>query len=308
MSENHNQSQATGQSFGFDGGIARHIGVTAAVLYSHIIYWLRYNYCHDQNIIAEKVWTYDTIDDISSYLGFFSEKQVREALQILVETGYLIKDNHNKNKFDKTTWYSVPDQSIIQKELSKVTKSKSRGLQKVTIQSDEKSPSSYIHNNTRETPTSNVADFSLSSNKEESIKIYDCLMDLNIPLQDKIEITSKSSNTEDRVIHAVKYATHPLIKIKTTLQQAIKWALNEQILPSLPKLPEDVLIENRRIASDFKAKAIIPSTMYFEEFLDRVEIGYNTAQKEPFELKFSENGFKEQLANFLNKNGVKCRK
>lgn len=150
----------------------------------------------------------------------------------------------------------------------------------------------------------NAAAPSVPEEKKTSA-IYDCLKNLNIPESDKTEISKYSEQSVQKV---VKWATHPLTKINQTLQQAIKWGLKQSPIPDAPKLKEDVTIENRRIASDFKAKAAIPSTMYFEELVDRVEIGYHTAQKEPFELKYLENGFREQLANFLNKNGVKCKK
>lgn len=113
MSEIQSCSGPTGESFGFDAGIARHVGVGAAIMFGHITYWLRYNAQKGQNFIEGKTWMYESIPEMSEFLGFMTEKQIRTAITILVDNGYLIEGCHSKNKFDRTTWYSVPDNSWI---------------------------------------------------------------------------------------------------------------------------------------------------------------------------------------------------
>jgi len=103
----------SGHSHSFDIGIAQHLGVNAAIVFNHIIYWLRINKQKSYNFIENKTWMYETISEISKFLGYLSEKQVKTAIRTLVDNGLLIEGFHSKNKFDRTTWYSVPDEEFL---------------------------------------------------------------------------------------------------------------------------------------------------------------------------------------------------
>jgi DNA-binding Lrp family transcriptional regulator len=71
-----------------------------------------------------------------------------------------------------------------------------------------------------------------------------CLKDINISKSDKEWLTK--SHTEEDIAYAVKWATHPLTEITTTLQQALKWAAKTK-----PPLPIDAIAlaeEHRKLA------------------------------------------------------------
>lgn len=117
--ENPSQNNApsvrpSGHSFGADSGIARAIGLNAAVVYGHIFYWLTANKQKSYNQHDGHTWMYQTVIEISEFFGCLSEKQVRTALQDLVSSGVLIEGNYNKNKFDRTTWYALADESLLE--------------------------------------------------------------------------------------------------------------------------------------------------------------------------------------------------
>lgn len=111
----------SGHSHSFDTGLARHLGVNAAIVFNHIVYWLKINKFKNQNFIDGRTWMYETISQISEFLGYLSEKQVRDAVRILKENGLLIEGNYNQNKFDRTTWYALKneDDPYFQKMFSK---------------------------------------------------------------------------------------------------------------------------------------------------------------------------------------------
>ena len=107
------KSLLSGHSNSFDTGLAVHIGVTAAIVYNHIVYWLKINKAKKQNIHEGRTWMYETIKEISDYLQYITEKQIRVAIKTLVEKKLLIEGNFSKNKFDRTTWYAVPDEDVL---------------------------------------------------------------------------------------------------------------------------------------------------------------------------------------------------
>lgn len=122
----------SGHSHSFDTGIAKIVGIEAAILFNHIIYWIIFNASkRDAETIDDKFWMYETQKQMSDSLGYLSEDQVQRALKKLEDEGLIIKANHNKNKFDRTCWYTVFDQEIIVKGTgfkNKFTKPQNDGI------------------------------------------------------------------------------------------------------------------------------------------------------------------------------------
>jgi len=98
----------TGSSHGFDPGIANYFkDVDPAIVFSHIHFWLRQNKVLGVNQIEGSTWVYLTVSQISNYFGYLSEKKVRNALDKLVDHGFLKKGFHSANKFDRKVWYAL---------------------------------------------------------------------------------------------------------------------------------------------------------------------------------------------------------
>ena len=115
----------SGHSFSVDSGVATHCGVNAALIYNHICFWIKVNSAKPECWINGKVWMYQTHKQISDHFEFLSEDQICRALKVLFEQGLLIKDNFNKNPFDRTSWFSLPD-TVFKKM---VTKPQNRNIQ-----------------------------------------------------------------------------------------------------------------------------------------------------------------------------------
>ncbi len=113
ISTQEKKQNYSGHSHSFDVGIAQQLGVNAAIVFNHIIYWLRTNKQKSYNFIENRTWMYETISEISKFLGYLSEKQVKTAVKTLVDNGLLLEGFHSKNKFDRTTWYAVPDEEFL---------------------------------------------------------------------------------------------------------------------------------------------------------------------------------------------------
>lgn len=114
----HNASENfSGFCLSFDQGVAIDCGVNAAVTLNHIIYWLRFNEKNPDCQKNGKIWMYETQDRMAEFFKFYSKKEVRDYIKILLDKGYLVKDNFNGNPFDHKSWYSLSD-DLFQKVFS----------------------------------------------------------------------------------------------------------------------------------------------------------------------------------------------
>lgn len=212
----------SGHSHSFDTGIAAQLGVNAAIVFNHIVYWLRINKKKNQNFHDGKTWMYETISQISDFLGYLSEKQVRTAIKYLVDAKVLLEGFYNKNKFDRTTWYCLKDESIIQDSKSNYEK---------TWRAEEETPRS-LH---KDTQVSCIIQEENNKNTQEqqqtqvaaAIEIFDCLKTIDIPEYEKVWLCK--NHTEKDIEGAIAWSQLPETKIKKSLTAAIKWACENKI-------------------------------------------------------------------------------
>lgn len=95
----------------FDTEVAADVGINAAVLYSHIKFWIEHNKKTGKNFKEGKTWTYSTQKELSEQFEYLSVKQVRTALEKLEAAGYIIKGNFNRSGYDRTCWYSLGEKA-----------------------------------------------------------------------------------------------------------------------------------------------------------------------------------------------------
>src|SRR5579863_7634459 len=85
--------------------LACKVGLNEALVLQQIHYWL--NPDHNKNSHEGRLWVYNTIEEWIDQFPFWSDKTLRRVLQVLVDQGLIIRDNFNRNKFDKTFWYTL---------------------------------------------------------------------------------------------------------------------------------------------------------------------------------------------------------
>ena len=89
-------------------------GYKEAVLLFHFMHWIDFNRKKKQHLHDGKYWTYSSISTLhKSYFPFFSEGQIRWAIDSLFKQNIIIKGNYNKMKYDKTTWYALIDEDRL---------------------------------------------------------------------------------------------------------------------------------------------------------------------------------------------------
>lgn len=90
-----------------DVDLAAKLGLNEAIIVQQLNYWLQINKKAGRNLVEGKHWSYNTIKDWHDQLPFLSEKTIKRAIDNLKDKGILVTGNFNKEKFDRTLWYTI---------------------------------------------------------------------------------------------------------------------------------------------------------------------------------------------------------
>ena len=90
----------------FDPEIAACVGVNAAVIFQNIVWWAEKNAANNRHIHDGRVWTYNSISAFEELFPYLSSKQIRSAIDKLIECDLLVTGNFNQSAYDRTKWYS----------------------------------------------------------------------------------------------------------------------------------------------------------------------------------------------------------
>lgn len=91
--------------------VAVKVGLAASVIYAHICYWIRKNKANEKHFYNGKYWTYSSMKAFASYFPELTEKQVRTALEKLIQANLIESANFNKTGYDRTLWYSLKEEN-----------------------------------------------------------------------------------------------------------------------------------------------------------------------------------------------------
>lgn len=93
--------------------VAVKVGLAASVIYAHICYWIRKNKANEKHFYNGKYWTYNSMKAFASYFPELTEKQVRTALEKLIQANLIESANFNKTGYDRTLWYSLKEENEV---------------------------------------------------------------------------------------------------------------------------------------------------------------------------------------------------
>lgn len=93
----------------FNEDVAAKVGVNAAILYQNILFWCEKNKGEksEKHYHEGRYWTFNSYPQFASYFKYLSPKQVRTALELLVQEGYILAGNFNDKLYDNTKWYTL---------------------------------------------------------------------------------------------------------------------------------------------------------------------------------------------------------
>jgi len=117
QAQQENNFEITNTNHHFNDVLASQIGVLEAIMVNHFIHWITINQRNKRNFHDNRTWSYQTLDEISSYFIYLSKKQVERILNKLVNDYKILKKgNYNKSKFDRTVWYAFENEGLFIKE------------------------------------------------------------------------------------------------------------------------------------------------------------------------------------------------
>jgi hypothetical protein len=91
----------------FQTEIAEECGVEAAIIFSNIQHWIKHNQANGTNLCDREVWTFNSRAAWCEQFQYMGEKQIRNAIERLVEAGLVVRGNFSPGSVNRTYWYRL---------------------------------------------------------------------------------------------------------------------------------------------------------------------------------------------------------
>ena len=78
----------------------------------HFYYWQKQNEVNEQNYINGRYWTYNSVKAFQKWYPYLTLKQIRTAIQKLLDCGLLEGAELSTSPYDHTKWYSLTDEGL----------------------------------------------------------------------------------------------------------------------------------------------------------------------------------------------------
>jgi DNA polymerase III gamma/tau subunit len=101
-------------TYSFNVEHAKRYGQEEAVILQNFIFWLRQNKANKKNQRDGRTWTYNSVRAFGELFPFWTARQIDRILRSLISKGVLIKGSYNQANYDKTSWYALADESLLQ--------------------------------------------------------------------------------------------------------------------------------------------------------------------------------------------------
>ena len=93
----------------FDVDIAKEYGVNAAVILENINFWIQKNEANEANFFDGNCWTYNSVKAMETLFPYMTAKQIRNAIEVLVDANLVVIGNYNENPMNRTKWYALTE-------------------------------------------------------------------------------------------------------------------------------------------------------------------------------------------------------
>ena len=91
----------------FDCDVAELVGVIPAVVFQNIKFWCHKSASSDRHFHEGTHWSYQSVAGFSRMFPYLSDKQVRTAIEKLIEAGLIGVGNFNEKGYDRTRWFCL---------------------------------------------------------------------------------------------------------------------------------------------------------------------------------------------------------
>ena len=93
----------------FDVDLAKEYGVNCAILLANFEYWINKNKANETNFYDGRYWTFNSKKAFAELFPYLGEKQIRSALDKLINEGLIMTGNYNASAYDRTLWYAFTE-------------------------------------------------------------------------------------------------------------------------------------------------------------------------------------------------------
>lgn len=240
-----------------DRELAKIIGLNESIVLQQIHYWLEINKAKKHNFFDERYWTYNTIKDWhENDFYFWSEKTVSRTFTALESLGLLMVGDYNKERRDRTKWYSIDYEKLEQLEEEYLHKDKMTKCNKTLDKEIAKGQNDQMHKDNLGTALPKTYYTEISFSKD------------NAPNKETIKKSNPSNpsivkNKKQKRIDKTDMIEFPDIDTLTVYYA------------DLYKLPlESVLSTYDRVKEQHNANNVTKFTAYFEKALENEKEDY----------------------------------
>jgi hypothetical protein len=106
----------------FDTAHAKQYGIPEAILINNFQWWITKNRANGVHFHDGRTWTYNTVLAFQVQFDYMTIKQVRRALDSLIEAGVLVKADLNHGSAKRTLWYAFADETRFLEPLNQLPK------------------------------------------------------------------------------------------------------------------------------------------------------------------------------------------
>ena len=96
----------------FSVELATTLGLEKTLILQHFYYWHLANKDNEGMFKDNHTWFFTSRRNILQVFPYLTEKKIRNAIDELVEKGYILKGNYNPDKMKKTNWYALTEKSL----------------------------------------------------------------------------------------------------------------------------------------------------------------------------------------------------
>jgi hypothetical protein len=95
----------------FDTAHAKQYGLPEAVVIYNLQFWIVRNRANGEHFHDGRTWSYNSVRAFEKVFDYLSPKQIRGALERLVDKGVLVTGRYSEDARDRTNWYGFADES-----------------------------------------------------------------------------------------------------------------------------------------------------------------------------------------------------
>lgn len=98
----------------FNIEVAKKVGTDCAILIENMAFWIIKNNANKKHLYDGYCWTYNSEKAFTELFPYWTRRQIQRILNNLEEKGIIKVGNYNKIGFDRTKWYTIIDNEILQ--------------------------------------------------------------------------------------------------------------------------------------------------------------------------------------------------